>query len=444
MIDDKPQDGNQSYTGGTYRAREIINTCIKCGCCNDICPTFNILEDELDSPRGRINLIKDMIETDRAADAETVAHIDRCLSCNACLTACPSDVDYMHLIDFARVHIEETYRRPLLDRFVRNMLARTLSDPDRFSQAMKLGRPFRGVAPLLKTIAPLKPLAALLDSIPAQRSQNGVAKGTHAAVGEPQKKVLIPSGCVQQALDSEIDRAAVNLLQHVGVEVILPDGDGCCGALVLHLGKSDLALDQARNNVDTWYPLIDEGLDAIVITATGCGTTIKDYGHLFRDDPDYRDRAQKISEIAVDVTEFLTSIDLPKPVTKPKLKVAYHAACSLQHAQKILNDPRKMLLKAGFKQVRPEKEHMCCGSAGTYSILQSELSAQLQKSKVDALEATGASVITAGNIGCLQHIRADTKLPVIHIVRLLNWSYTGEKPDEIVEVDVHGIELGAD
>lgn len=433
-MDLKIPEAPHEIVGGPDEAIDIINSCIKCGCCNAICPTFDLLGDELDSPRGRIALIKDMIEDGHAPDAETVAHLDKCLSCNACLTACPSDVDYMHLIDIGRAHVEENYKRPLANRLLRDTLAKTLSDAEQFEKSMNLGRKVKWAAPILKAIPALKPAAAMLEALPAETSQAPLPKGLYPAKSDIQKRVLIPSGCVQNKLDAEIDNATVNLLTHLGVDVTLPDNDGCCGALNLHLGKSETALDQVRRNVDAWYPLIEEGLDAIVITTTGCGTTFKDYGHLLQEDPAYRDRAAAVAALAMDVTEFLVTLKLPKPLVKPKLTVAYHAACSLQHAQQVTNPPRKLLLKAGFKQVRPENEQQCCGSAGTYSILQSEISQQLRYRKVAALEATRASVITAGNIGCLQHIGSGTTTPIVHIVKLLNWAFAGEKPSELAHI----------
>ncbi|MCP4319856.1 MAG: glycolate oxidase subunit GlcF [Hyphomicrobiales bacterium] len=412
-------------------AKEIINTCINCGCCNAICPTFDILADERDSPRGRINLIKDMLKKGCEPDRELVSHIDKCLSCNACLTACPSNVDYMHLIDRARDYVEANHSRSFFDRMARQLLKQVLPYPSRFRLAMRLARPFRSLAAPVGAIPGLKAYGALLAAVPKKRQQGSheMDAGTFAAKADRKKRVLIPSGCVQGVLEPEINRSAVRLLTEVGVEVTIPGSDNCCGALVLHLGERATAIEQARRNIDSWYPLVAERLDAIVITASGCGTTIKDYGHMLAHDSDYAERAARVSELARDISEFLIECDLPAPVLKPRLKVACHLACSLQHAQNIMYQPRRLLLKAGFKLARPKDEHLCCGSAGTYSILQPDLSRQLRDRKVESLEEIGADVIASGNIGCISHIGKTAQLPVLHTVQLLDWSYTGHKPE---------------
>lgn len=415
-------------------AEQIIKQCIHCGCCNAGCPTFDLLEDELDSPRGRIYLLKDMLENGRAADKESVLHLDRCLSCLSCLTTCPSNVDYMHLIDHGRIHIENTYTRPLPERFVRALISRVLPYPDRFRTAMVLAWPAKPLAGFLGSIPSLKPFAALLEQSPARlpRRSDAQAPGVFAPKETSSRRVLIPSGCVQQVIDADINKSAIRLLNHFEVEVEIPTDDGCCGALVYHLGKKHQALQQARGNIDVWYPKLEAGeIEAIVITTSGCGTTIKDYGHMLVNDPAYAERARLISEKAVDISEYLVSLDTPKPEKKLGITVAYHSACSLQHGQKILNEPRKLLLKAGFKLKRPENEHLCCGSAGTYSILQSEISNKLRDNKVDHLSATEAQIIAAGNIGCIKHIGAGTDIPIAHTVELLDWAYTGHKPQKL-------------
>lgn len=420
-------------------AEQIIKQCIHCGCCNAGCPTFDLLDDELDSPRGRIYLLKDMLENDRAADAESVLHLDRCLSCLSCLTTCPSNVDYMHLIDHGRVHIENTYRRPLPDRFIRTLISAVLPYPGRFRAAMLLAWPAKPLAPLLATIATFKPFAAMLEQAPSRlpKRSDAQAPGVFTPAKQALKRVLIPSGCVQQVLDADINKSAVRLLNHFDIEVEIPGDDGCCGALVYHLGKKQQALEQARRNIDAWHSKLESGeIEAIVITTSGCGTTIKDYGHMLAHDPDYGERARMISEKAVDISEYLVALNPPKPEHKLGVTVAYHSACSLQHGQKIMNEPRKLLLKAGFKLKRPEHEHLCCGSAGTYSILQSDISRQLRNNKVGHLDATGAQVIAAGNIGCIKHIGAGTDIPTVHTVELLDWAYTGHKPPKLNRLEL--------
>ncbi|MCR9136566.1 MAG: glycolate oxidase subunit GlcF [Alphaproteobacteria bacterium] len=419
-------------------AEQIIKQCIHCGCCNAGCPTFDLLDDELDSPRGRIYLLKDMLENGRAADRESVLHLDRCLSCLGCLTTCPSNVDYMHLIDHGRVHIENTYQRPLPDRMVRALISLVLPYPSRFRTAMHLARPVKPLAELLGSIAALKPVAAMLDQAPTQlpKPSDAPTRGIFAPQNSGTKRVLIPSGCVQQVLDADINASAIRLLNHFDVAVEVPNDDGCCGALVYHLGKKRQALEQVRRNIDAWHPKLEAGeIEAIVITTSGCGTTIKDYGHMLANDPDYRERARQISESAVDISQYLVALDLPKPERKLGVSVAYHSACSLQHGQKIMNEPRKLLLRAGFKLKRPENEHLCCGSAGTYSILQSDISRQLRDNKVDHLSATDAQVIAAGNIGCIKHIGAGTDIPIAHTVELLDWAYTGHKPRKLADLE---------
>lgn len=410
--------------------KEILRSCITCGCCNDICPTFTVLNDENDGPRGRINLMRDMIENGKAPDSHTVKHLDRCLTCTACQTICPVGVDYMHLIDEARVEIEENYTRPLLDRVTRNMLADTLPYPEKFLSKMALARRFKWTAPLLEMVRPLRPLAALMNSVPntLPRREDILQPGYFTAKSDNQARVLIPSGCVQKIIDSDINRAAIDLLTAAGVDVVLPENDKCCGALDLHLGKRERTLQKARDNIDVWYPLLEEGLDAIVITTSGCGTTIKDYGSLLAQDPDYADRATAIAALALDVTEFLSRITLPEPIVQPDIEVAYHAACSLQHTQRVKFEPRKLLLDAGFKLQRPRDENMCCGSAGTYSFLQPEIAGELRRRKADSLSEGKPDVIAGGNLGCLTHISQATEVPLVHTVQLLAWVYAGQKP----------------
>ncbi|SJM29170.1 glycolate oxidase subunit GlcF [Mesorhizobium delmotii] len=416
-------------------SEKILRKCVHCGFCTATCPTYVTLGNELDSPRGRIYLIKDMLENGRPADKEIVTHIDRCLSCLACMTTCPSGVNYMHLVDHARAHIEETYRRPLPDRLTRAMLALVLPYPSRFRAALKLARLAQPFAGLFEKIPALKPLGAMLKLAPASVPAVSpmASPGIHAGQGATKNgRVAILTGCAQSVLDPGINDTTIALLTRLGVEVVVPEGEGCCGALVHHMGREEAALASARRNVDAWTRAIDRGgLDAIVITASGCGTTIKDYGFMLRLDPAYAEKAARVSALAKDITEYLASIDLPEPVRQPGTIVAYHSACSMQHGQKITRQPKELLAKAGFVVREPREGHLCCGSAGTYNILQSEISAQLRDRKVRNIEATGAEIVATGNIGCITQIASAAKLPVVHTIKLLDWAYGGPKPDGV-------------
>ena len=411
-------------------SESILRKCVHCGFCTATCPTYVTLGNELDSPRGRIYLIKDMLENDRPADTVTVTHIDRCLSCLSCMTTCPSGVNYMHLVDHARAHIEKTYKRPLMDRMIREVLAFVLPYPARFRTALKLaalGRPF---APMLEKVAAFKPLAAMLRLAPSSLPKLPIRQP--APIMNRKGRVAILSGCAQSVLDPGINAATVRLLNRLGIEIVTPKGEGCCGALVHHMGREDSALAFARANIDAWMREIDsEGLDAILITASGCGTTIKDYGHMLRLDPAYADKASRISALAKDITEYLAAIDLPEPVNKSGLTVAYHSACSMQHGQKITKAPKDLLNRAGFIVKDPAEGHLCCGSAGTYNILQPDIAKTLRDRKVKNIERTGASLIAAGNIGCMTQIGSGTNLPIVHTIELLDWAYGGDRPEAL-------------
>jgi glycolate oxidase iron-sulfur subunit len=409
-------------------SEKILRACVHCGFCTATCPTYVTLGNELDSPRGRIYLIKDMLEAGRDADAETVTHIDRCLSCLSCMTTCPSGVHYMHLVDHARAHIEKTYRRPLLDRAIRAMLAAVLPYPDRFRAALglaKLGRPFE---PLLQRIPALKPLAAMLALAPRNLPEKK-APATARPEGTPRGRVAILAGCAQSVLDPGINEATARLLVRLGIEIVAAPGEGCCGALVHHTGREEDALDFARHNIDAWTRLIEQGgLDAILVTASGCGTTIKDYGFMLRLDPAHAEKAARVSALAKDITEYLATLDLPPPATAPGLVVAYHSACSMQHGQKITRQPKDLLKKAGFVVKEPREGHLCCGSAGTYNILQPDIARRLRDRKVRNIEATESALVATGNIGCMTQIGSGTALPVVHTVELLDWAWGGPKP----------------
>ncbi len=405
-------------------AEGILRTCIHCGFCTATCPTYQVLGDELDSPRGRIYLIKEMLENDRPADAKTVKHIDRCLSCLACTSTCPSGVDYMHLIDLARAHVEKTYRRPLMDRLLRRALAMILPYPGRFRLAMlgaKIARPFRRLVPDARLRAMLE--MAPKDIPPVSRNDD---PQVFPAIGARKMRVALMTGCAQRALNTDINDATIRLLRRLGCEVVVARGMGCCGALVHHMGREDDAQAAALKNIDAWMAEVNgDGLDAIVINTSGCGTTVKDYGHLLRLHPRAADAA-KVAGLALDVSELLIKLDLPEG--RGGLRVAYHAACSLQHGQQIKTHPKTLLRRAGFQVVEPRDAHLCCGSAGTYNLMQPEISAELKTRKVATLEATAPQVIAAGNIGCMVQIGSGTEVPVVHTVELLDWATGGPKP----------------
>ncbi|MEM5471968.1 glycolate oxidase subunit GlcF [Hoeflea sp. AS60] len=416
---------------GVAESEKILRKCVHCGFCTATCPTYVTLGNELDSPRGRIYLIKDMLENNRPADKQVVTHIDRCLSCLACMTTCPSGVNYMHLVDHARAHIEKTYKRPLMNRITRGLLAMVLPYPGRFRASLyaaRLGRPF---APLFRALPGMKPMAAMLELAPASVPEPSkfARPATHAGVGAKRGRVAILTGCAQPVLKPGINEATIRLLNRVGIEVVVPEGEGCCGALVHHMGREHDALDAARKNVDAWTRAIDNGgLDAIIITASGCGTTIKDYGYMLREDSAYAEKAARISALAKDVTEYLAGIEMPEPVNGANLVVAYHSACSMQHGQKITVQPKALLKAAGFTVKDPPEGHLCCGSAGTYNIMQPEIARTLRDRKVRNIERTKPDLIATGNIGCMTQIAGGTDIPIIHTVELLDWIYGGEKP----------------
>ncbi|EFL88537.1 glycolate oxidase subunit GlcF [Ahrensia sp. R2A130] len=414
-------------------ADSILRSCVHCGFCTATCPTYVTLGNELDSPRGRIYLIKDMLENDRPADEQVVTHIDRCLSCLSCMTTCPSGVHYMHLVDHARVHIEKTGKRPFVQQRIRDLLAQVLPYRERFAAATfaaKFGKPFAG---LFGMASALKPLEAMLKLAPAstKRTDKFTKPGTFNATGEKHGRVALLTGCAQPVLDGNINEATIELLTRAGVEVVLPEGEACCGSLVHHMGREDQAHGFAKHMIDVWTREMQKGLDAIVITTSGCGTTIKDYGHMFRNDADYADKAAAVSAIALDVTEYCAELDLGEPQRQMDMTVAYHSACSLQHGQQVKRAPRQLLEAAGFMVKDPPEGHLCCGSAGTYNILQPEIAAKLRDRKVANVESTNPDVIAAGNIGCLTQIGTGTDIPTVHTVKLLNWAYGGDMPPEL-------------
>ena len=408
------------------QSEKILRKCVHCGFCTATCPTYVTLGDERDSPRGRIYLIKDLLENGRSADARFALHIDRCLSCLACMTTCPSGVDYMHLVEHARSHIEKTWKRPFADRLWRGLLAAVLPYPWRFRMALAL-------SPLARPFAALpfaRPLRAMLALAPRRlpRATGKARPGIHRAAGGRRGRVALLSGCAQKVLDPAINEAAVSLLNRLGVEVVVARGEGCCGALAHHMGRDARAF--ARRNIAAWSREIEgEGLDAILLTTSGCGTTLRDYADMFRRDPVWAERAAKISPLVMDATEYLARLDLPASSAGDGYRVAYHAACSLQHGMKVKEPPRRLLAQAGFAVLDVAEGHLCCGSAGTYNILQADISAKLKKRKLANIAALKPDLVAAGNIGCLTQLGSDAGVPVIHTIRLLDWAYGGSMPE---------------
>jgi glycolate oxidase iron-sulfur subunit len=414
-------------------SNRILRTCVHCGFCTATCPTFALLGDELDSPRGRIYLIKDMLENDRPATAEVVKHVDRCLSCLSCMTTCPSGVNYMHLVDHARRHIEETYDRPWPEKLLRRLLSLLLPYPARFRAAMRgasLARPLARFVPGTGMMA--QRLRAMLRLAPAHVPPPSDLErpGVHAPQGPRRGRVALLAGCAQQVLAPSINEATIRLLTRMGIEVVVTKGQGCCGALDHHMGHHDPAMRLARANIAAWTEEMGKpgGLDAVVINASGCGTTVKDYGFMFRAEPgDWPDKAARVSALTMDISELLVKFGYQPTRPAPGLTVAYHSACSLQHGQKITAAPKDLLKRAGFRVKDPAEGHLCCGSAGTYNLMQPEIAGQLRDRKLANLNRTGADLIAAGNIGCLTQLAGDA-LPTVHTVELLDWMAGGPRP----------------
>ena len=405
-------------------ANGILRTCVHCGFCTATCPTYVLLGDELDSPRGRIYLIKGMLERGGAPTADEVKHIDRCLSCLSCMTTCPSGVNYMHLIDEARARVERDYARPLAERLLRRLLAFVLPEPGRFHAALKLAQAVRPLAGLMKGIG-FKRLDAMLALAPRALPEPQDFTGTHSVRGRRKARVALLTGCAQAVLSPNINAATIRLLNRLGVEVVVPDAQGCCGGVTLHMGLEADGLKRARRDIDAWS---QAQVDHIIINTSGCGTTVKDYGHMFRLDSAYAEKARAVSAKAKDITEFLASHGLGAAKAPRPLRLAYHSACSMQHGQQIKTEPKRLLEQAGFQVADVPEGHLCCGSAGTYNILQPDIATRLRDRKVANIERVGPQAIATGNIGCIAQIAQGTNIPILHTVELLDWAAGGPEP----------------
>ncbi len=416
----------------TAEVERILRKCVHCGLCTATCPTYVLLGDERDSPRGRIYLIKEMFEKGRPATPAVQTHVGRCLSCLSCTTTCPSGVDYMHLVDHARAYIEETGRHSVKERLIRRLLAVVLPHPGRFRLALasaRLARPFLG---LIRRVAP-KEVVAMLELAPATLTRRGAFQGpgTAATKAERRKRVILLAGCAQQVLRPEINDATIRLLARRGVDVEVAPNAGCCGALVHHMGMEAAGQAMARRNVEAWTRLMEKGgepIDAVVINASGCGTTVKDYGHLLKHDPKHAEAAARIAGMTRDITEFLAAYDMGPPKRWSSLRVAYHSACSMQHGQRITDEPRQLLRNAGFSVVDIPEGHLCCGSAGTYNILQPEIARELRDRKAANIRSVRPDIVATGNIGCIAQLGPALNVPVAHTVELLDWAYGGPVP----------------
>jgi glycolate oxidase iron-sulfur subunit len=409
----------------------ILRKCVHCGMCNATCPTFQVLGDELDGPRGRIYLIKDMIENNKAPTEKVVKHIDRCLSCYACMTTCPSGVNYMHIIDHGRNHIERNYKRPWFDRNLRNILSYILPRANVFLTMGLLVKLIKPLAFLLP--AKLKDMVSLMPtSFP--KPQHKVKK-VYSPEGKVYARVILLTGCVQKVISPQINDSTINILNRHGVEVHVAQELSCCGSLNHHLGKEKLAHKSFVQNINAWSEICSkQPIDAILVNTSGCGTTLKDYGFIFKDHPDkeLRKKAKHISELAKDITEYLgKNIKLNFVPQEKKYKIAYHSACSMQHGQKVHVQPINLLKQSGNDILEVPDGHLCCGSAGTYNLLQGTMAKELLKRKVENINKIEPDFISAGNIGCITQIATGTQTPIVHTVELLDWFTGGNKPTSI-------------
>ncbi len=400
----------------------ILKTCVHYGFCTATCPTYVLFRDENDSPRGRIDLIRAMLEKGGPPDAKTVHHLDRCLSCLSCMTTCAVKVNYAHLIDIARDYIEANYRRPLGERMLRRLIAEVLPYPRRFALALRL-------APLAGSFASVLPSRlANLIRLATNRSVGGeiLAPAAYPAEGRAKLRVALLPSCAQQALDRNINAATIRVLQRHGAEVVVAPGVGCCGALPLHMGRAAQGKALARKNIAAWRAELTRGLDAVVVNASGCGTTVKDYGHFVGGE-----QAERIGALARDITELLAELGLRGGKAQPH-RVAYHDACSLQHGQRVTDAPRRLLAHAGFKVVDIPERHFCCGSAGTYNLLQPDIANRLGERKAAHIASVDPDIIAAGNLGCMVQIRRFAHTPIVHTVELLDWATGGPMPPALI------------
>ena len=413
-------------------SEKILRKCVHCGFCNTTCPTYDLLGDELDGPRGRIYLIKDMIENNKPANENIVKHIDRCLSCYSCMTTCPSGVNYMHLIDHGRNHIEKTYKRSLGDRFIRSFLSKVLSNSIYFRIVAKLIlfiKPFQFVfSKKIREMIKLMPISFPKKTLSNMRVYKVDKKKKTVA------RVALLTGCVQKVLSPQINESTIRLLNRHGIEVVVPKNIECCGSLNHHLGKSDLAHQTFKKNISIWYEeYLNNGLDAIISNTSGCGTTLKDYGFIFRTDKDYKKKAKKISELTKDISEYLDDNVKLNFIKNSKIKdkaykIAYHSACSMQHGQKIHEVPINLIKKTGNEVFDIPNGHFCCGSAGTYNLIQGDIAKKLLKNKISNIDKVNPEFILTGNIGCITQIAQGTKIPILHTVEIIDWYTGGPKP----------------
>ena len=417
---------NQLKDKDNQSTEKIFKKCVHCGMCNATCPTYGILGDELDGPRGRIYLIQDMLENEKKPSEKVVKHIGRCLSCYSCMTTCPAGVNYMHVIDHGRKYIEKNYERPFFDKFLRNFLSKVLPNTNYFkltSYLVKFGKMFQFIFP--------KKIQNMMELMPTSFPEKTLkVNEKYPAKGKKIARVALLTGCVQKELSPQINESTIRLLNRHGVEVVVPKKIRCCGSLNHHLGKETDANSDFVNNVETWYEEHKKGnLDAILSNTSGCGTTLKDYGFIFRNDKKLKDKAKKISELSKDVTEYLSqSLKLKIKKKNKKYKIAYHSACSMQHGQKVHNEPIDLLTKTDNEIMEVPNGHLCCGSAGTYNILQSEIATQLLNDKVKNIESIKPQIISTGNIGCITQISNGTNVPILHTIELLDWYTGGPKP----------------
>ncbi len=417
----------------TKQSEAILRTCVHCGFCTATCPTYTLLGDELDSPRGRIYQIKDMLEKGGAPSEKVVKHVDRCLSCLSCMTTCPSGVHYMHLVDHARAYIEQHHQRPPLDRALRTVLAHVLPNPALMRVALTAARLGKRLGGSLAERLPPQ-MRAMLDLAPDRIPDAGLSHfpAVYAAQGPRKARVALLIGCAQRVLAPRINEATIRLLTRHGVEVVVSEQAECCGALTHHMGKVELSHRSAAATIKAWMREVDgDGLDAVIINASGCGTTVKDYGFMFREDPAMAAPAAKIAGLAKDITEFLHQLGLQAPTVKTGQAIAYHSACSLQHGQKIKEPPRALLKAAGFVVRDIPDGHLCCGSAGTYNMLQPEIATQLRDRKVETIEQVKPDAVAAGNLGCMTQIGSGTSIPIAHTVELLDWATGGPLPEPL-------------